>query len=272
MKVAICAVAKNENTYIDEWVRYHIDLGYDRIYLFDNNDPKTPFVGDSISPEYRDRVEIIAVQGNYRSRQFAIYNRWLQEYSDGWDWCSFIDIDEFIVTSKGNIKDLLSTMPDECNFMILSWQIYGDDGVVEGDESQPVRSRFVKRWGSDKEFWNRFIKSTVRCGNKNIRARNAHGFYFEPADRKGEFPICHNCYGTPVRLASNGVYAGFGWHTDHYIAHYATKTISEFLKYKCDRIGTIWRSNPLKYFWLYNKQTPEKLAYIERFMAQQHKN
>lgn len=269
MKVALCAVAKNENAYIDEWVRYHIDLGYDRIYLYDNNDPDAPFVGGCISPEYRDRVEIIAAPGNYRSRQFAIYNDWIQRHSDGWDWCSFIDIDEFVVTGKGCIKDLLATMPDDCRFMILSWQIFGDGGTVEGDESQPVRSRFTQRWGGDKDFWNRSIKSTVRCGDKTIRARNAHAFRFATDDSRAEFPLCHNCYGVPVRLASNGVYAGFGWHTDHYIAHYATKTIAEFLKYKVGRIGSIWRGNPLKYFWMYNKPTPEKLAYIEQFKAQQ---
>lgn len=269
MKVALCAVAKNENTYIDEWVRYHIDLGYDRIYLYDNNDPDTPFVGDFISPDYRDRVEIITAHGNYRTRQFAIYNQWIQDYTDDWDWCTFIDIDEFVVTEKNNIKELLATMPDDCKFMILSWQMYGDDGVVEGDESQPVRSRFIEKWGADGDFWNRFVKSTIRCKDKSVRARNAHSFRYADDDKFAEPPLCHNCHGAPVRLAGNGVYAGFGWHGDNYIAHYATKTIAEFLKYKVRRIGTIWVSNPLKYFWMYNKQTPEKLAYIERFMAQQ---
>ena len=47
--VGICTIAKNENTYIDEWVRYHIHLGFDHIWLYGNNDTEAPFVGDCIS-------------------------------------------------------------------------------------------------------------------------------------------------------------------------------------------------------------------------------
>ena len=37
MKCAICAIAKNENDYINEWCKYHLNLGFDEIYIFDNN-------------------------------------------------------------------------------------------------------------------------------------------------------------------------------------------------------------------------------------------
>ncbi len=266
MKVAICALAKNENAYIDEWVRYHIDLGYDRIYLFDNNDPETPFVGDFISPDYRDRVEIQAVQGDYRIRQFVVYNQWIKEHTGEYDWCSFIDIDEFVVTSKNSIKDLLATMPDDCRYMILTWQMFGDDDIVEGDESRPVRERITQRQGTADDLWNRMIKTTVRCNDATIRARHSHSFR-RVANGEVEQPICHNCYGVPMRISRDGMTAGFGWHTDHYIAHYSTKTIAEFLKYKVRQIG-FWRNSPLRYFWRFNTKTPEKLAYIEQYKAQ----
>lgn len=29
MKVGICAIAKDEDFYIDEWIRYHLKLGID---------------------------------------------------------------------------------------------------------------------------------------------------------------------------------------------------------------------------------------------------
>lgn len=29
MKTAICAIAKNEDKYIDEWIQYHWKLGFD---------------------------------------------------------------------------------------------------------------------------------------------------------------------------------------------------------------------------------------------------
>ena len=49
MTYAICAIAKNENNYINDWVNWHINIGFDHIYLYDNNDINMPFVGDFIS-------------------------------------------------------------------------------------------------------------------------------------------------------------------------------------------------------------------------------
>lgn len=37
MKIAICTIVKNENHYIRNWVSYHLRLGFDTIYLYDNN-------------------------------------------------------------------------------------------------------------------------------------------------------------------------------------------------------------------------------------------
>ena len=40
MKSAVCAVARNENAYLLEWIDYHLNLGFDKIFLYDNNDPE----------------------------------------------------------------------------------------------------------------------------------------------------------------------------------------------------------------------------------------
>lgn len=39
MKSAICSIARNENEYLDEWVTYHLNLGFDHIFIYDNNNP-----------------------------------------------------------------------------------------------------------------------------------------------------------------------------------------------------------------------------------------
>ena len=38
MKAVICAIAKFEYNYIYEWVEYHLNLGFDKIVIYDNND------------------------------------------------------------------------------------------------------------------------------------------------------------------------------------------------------------------------------------------
>ena len=38
LKVALCAIAKNENLYIREWVEWYKNLGISKIFLYDNNE------------------------------------------------------------------------------------------------------------------------------------------------------------------------------------------------------------------------------------------
>ena len=95
----ICAIAKNENSYINDWVNYHLALGFDKIYLFDNNNSETPYVGDFI--DQKDKVEVINVRDKHeKDFQNKCYNDFYTSHS--FDWCAFIDIDEYIVLDKWN--------------------------------------------------------------------------------------------------------------------------------------------------------------------------
>ena len=52
----------------------------------------------------------------------------------------------------------------------------------------------------------------------------------------------------------------------NYISHYMTKTLAEFLKYKCDRVCPSYGfKNKIEYYFMINERTPEKEAYIQEF-------
>jgi hypothetical protein len=34
MKTALACIAKNEDNYIDEWIKYHTKIGFDFIYVY----------------------------------------------------------------------------------------------------------------------------------------------------------------------------------------------------------------------------------------------
>ena len=38
LKVCLCSIGKTENLYVQEYVEYYRKLGYDKIFLYDNND------------------------------------------------------------------------------------------------------------------------------------------------------------------------------------------------------------------------------------------
>ena len=37
MNVALVCIAKNEDNYIEEWVNYHLKLGFDKIFIYQND-------------------------------------------------------------------------------------------------------------------------------------------------------------------------------------------------------------------------------------------
>ena len=41
MQVVVCAMAKNEHLYIKDWVNHYLRIGFDKIYIYDNDDPGT---------------------------------------------------------------------------------------------------------------------------------------------------------------------------------------------------------------------------------------
>ena len=63
-KVALCALAKNENLYIREWVNWYKKLGVSKIFLYDNNDIDGEHFEDVISDYINTGfVEVIDVRG-----------------------------------------------------------------------------------------------------------------------------------------------------------------------------------------------------------------
>ena len=107
MKCAIFAIARKENLYIRDWVTYHLSIGFDKIYIFDNNFDGEENFNDVISDFIeKDIVNIINVR-NKKCYQNVSYNYAILNLCSKYDWNAFIDIDEFITLKK--FKDINET-------------------------------------------------------------------------------------------------------------------------------------------------------------------
>lgn len=69
MKVALAAIAKNEDHYIDEWINYHLKLGIDDIVIYMND-----WRYKKTSP-HCDRLTLIDFDGE--SRLLPAYNHFV---------------------------------------------------------------------------------------------------------------------------------------------------------------------------------------------------
>ena len=61
MQVVLCAMAKNEHLYINDFVNHYLKLGFDKIYIYDNDEPNQKYIGDFI--DNKDKVEIVDIRG-----------------------------------------------------------------------------------------------------------------------------------------------------------------------------------------------------------------
>ena len=56
--ISICLLAKNENNYINEWLKWHIDLGVEHFYIYDN-DSDIPLINNI----YKDYFSLPTYKG-----------------------------------------------------------------------------------------------------------------------------------------------------------------------------------------------------------------
>jgi hypothetical protein len=130
---AICAIALNEELYIDEWINYNLLLGFSHIFIYDNSND------NSLKSKASDRVTIIHFPGSVK--QLEAYTIFTLQYKSRCKWAAFIDIDEFIVLKKhNNINDLLSEY-ELCDGVVLNWKMFGTSNETEY-KNEPVLKRF----------------------------------------------------------------------------------------------------------------------------------
>jgi len=271
MKVVICAIAKCENEYINDWINYHLNLGVDEIYLYDNNDEDYEPVESRIKIN-QGKVVIQKIPGlrtinSYDKFGFQakLYNEFYQAHCHEFDWIGFLDIDEFIVLKKwSDIKSFLNDNKFK-NYKVirLNWHMFGDDGLIERDMSIPIYKGITKRLRG--HINEKDGKEFVRGGLEGVNICSCHYCRINRVMPRQVMPD-----GKPTRGKGSQLKGDLGLHNceEAYINHYKTKTLSEFINQKMAR-GTdavfIDRKIDFDYYWELNKKTPEKLEYIRKW-------
>lgn len=133
-KIAICAVFKDENQYVREWIDYHLKMGFDFFLIYDN-ESKIPL--KETVKDYIDKgiVRVIFRRGQYDGRQCETYSKSISLLVN-FKWVAFIDIDEFIVllNEEKNVKDYLDKFGDDVSGVGLNWLVFGSNGHIKSQD------------------------------------------------------------------------------------------------------------------------------------------
>ena len=260
--ICLCAIGKKENLYAQEYIEHYKNLGYDKIFIYDNNDINDEKFEDVLSKEISNNfVQIINFRGFKRAQVKAYYDCY-QKNSRRYDWISFFDFDEFLeLKNNQSIKDFLKDIKfKKCDNIKINWVIFSDNNLVHYD-NRKIQKRF-----SEPLFYtpiNNHIKSTVR-GNMKI---NYWSIAVNPHLSKVKVISCTPSgqrildYDSPFLTPPRYDFA--------YIKHYHTKTIEEYInKIKRGWYNSVIKPNNLdfkkrlNFFFSINRKTNEKLKYV----------
>ena len=261
--ICLCVVGKEENPYAKEFINYYKKLGFQKIFLYDNNDINGEKFEDIINKEIKSGfVSIINYRG-YKGIQYEAYYDCYKNNYKKFDWLSFFDFDEFLVLvpKTKTIKQFLNNkIFDNCQSIKVNWLMFTDNNLIYY-ENKPMEERFTSSLKISK-----VMKSIVR-GNLNInfwvKAKNVHTSYYG-------FQSCFPS-GKPIIIdPSNERYTKYGEKEYAYLKHYNTKTIEEFINKILKGRANNFDSGPnyinsfLNHFFRINKKTKEKLDYIKK--------
>ena len=256
MKSAICAISRNENNYLEEWITYHLHLGFNHIFIYDNNNPD-----DNSTPRFcsiqswKEQVTVIDYRGKLAAQLIA-YNDCYTTHSKEFDWIAFIDIDEFITfgpkSAYTHINNYLSSITN-FDVVAINWMFYGDNEEVNFKKGSVIQ-RFPHPISNSGQ--NKHVKVIVRTRMDIRFIRNPHCV-------DGKVRICDDCQqrvkkSTPFKAPS---------FKKLYIRHYGTKSIEEFITNKILRGAADQGSNPYKLdlFYQTNKRSKEKHGVEQKY-------
>ncbi len=116
--LSLCLICKDENDYLAEWLDYHILMGVDRFYIYDNESRVSLRV--TLRP-YIEKGWAIVVDIAGKGVQLYAYDHCLQVFGAQTRWLGFIDTDEFLVPKTTlDLKDFLKAYEDQAGLAISS--------------------------------------------------------------------------------------------------------------------------------------------------------
>jgi hypothetical protein len=157
MYVSLCLIAKDENSYLKEWLDYHILMGVQHFWIYDN-DSAVPLAESIQYYIKKGWVTLNAIHG--KGMQIHAYDHCLQTYGSLSKWIGFIDTDEFINPKTGvTIPEFLKPF-EKYGGLAVNDLFFGSNGQQERPKCGQVAG-YTMRTPADLAR-NRLIKSIVQ--------------------------------------------------------------------------------------------------------------
>ena len=178
MNIAIFTVVKDELDYLDDFLKYHTEMGID-VFVFEDifshshreiTDRYDNVYLHSVAELYNDEElpQLINDRTNKIPSQTEFINRGLRYIHslNKYDWCALIDVDEYITCTE-KFPDILDRYKEH-QAVLLYWCNYGCSGhIYKPDDKRPPYDIYTEKCGYEKFSDLKYFKITKFIVNMN---------------------------------------------------------------------------------------------------------
>ena len=253
IKVCLCAIAKEQNLYIKYFLEHYKNLGYDHIFIYDNNDINDKKLEDVIKNYINNGfvtlIDYRGFRGKRNNPQLDAYYDCYENHNKEYDWLTFFDIDEYLILKPNGTKIhefLENERYKNCPIVKINLVLYSDNDQIKY-ENKSVLERFTQVTKYKIDNYN--IKSIMRANipyYKFNRSYSPHYLYYK----------VKSC-STSGKFINGTYYSHFLDYKYAILNHYNTKTVTEYTK-------KLKRGRPTMKMPLYNVVLK---YYFNRFFA-----
>lgn len=179
-RLAVCAVFRDEASYLAEWVEFHRLVGVEHFFLYDDRsgdagrEVLAPYVGEGLVTLTECAMPLAS------GGQGWAYDDALERACGRVRWLAFIDIDEFLFSPEHeSLVDVLADFEHHPG-IVVNWQVYGSSGLQSRPDGLVIES-FTQRATTN---WvrNRRVKSIVDP-TRAVRSMGPHFFEYGSGER-----------------------------------------------------------------------------------------
>ncbi len=249
--LTLCAIAKNEGRYLQEWIEYHKMLGVEKFFIYDNDS------ADNTREILQPYIDTNLVEYCYfpgKKMQLKAYANCVRKHKRHTKYLGFLDIDEFIVPIKHKtISDYLKSL-GRFSGVQINWLVYGSGGAKKGEKGFVIE-RFKDHSLPDHKL-NRHIK-VILNPRLILRFFSAHRpvIFGRYIDSNGNITKKSFWDRTPV---SNQIR----------INHYAIKSYEEFLEKRSRGRARFNKKRGLDYFDNYDLNDIKNDSVMDKYVVE----
>jgi len=181
--LAICAIFKDEARFLDEWIEFHVGVGVEHFYLYDN--ASSDDFREVLRP-WIERGVVTLTDWPFEGGQLTAYAHCLPSAKAETRWLALMDIDEFLFSPRDpDLRRVLRACEAQ-PVIYVYWQVFGSSGHV----TRPANPSVIE------SYTRRELPPAVSIGKsiinprltRHIQVHLCSPVFGEPVDEKGARP------------------------------------------------------------------------------------